>query len=238
MHMAKPNTPNAPKILRLGLFSLIGLEIGLALAYLRQVWIGHTSPPWLDLNGMRSLPSLLQASHLFAIGLIALGILIGRQRMARPVSWVLPLALALLCFYGGCDELIKLHLQLTQYNWQYIYLAILAAIPILCWRDLIWLWCTHRSIVLWVLLGITIFLLGGFGGEAIKTTLHNAFRPETMVTLIGTTNRLQFLAEHIRITIEEFSELLGESLILFGVAQFAYLSLATCPAPDLSVHPS
>ncbi|NEP55229.1 MAG: hypothetical protein F6K65_43190, partial [Moorea sp. SIO3C2] len=49
-------------------------------------------------------------------------------------------------FYGAIDELTKLHLLLKQYDWKAIYLGILVAIPILCRRDLMWIWQAHRSI--------------------------------------------------------------------------------------------
>lgn len=222
----------APKILKLGLLSLIGLEIGLSLAYLMAVWFNPAAPPWLDLNGLRSVPSLLQALHLVAIGSVALLVLLLRHRMQRPVSWVLPLALTVLCFYGGIDEVTKIHLYLNQYNWKSIYLMILVAIPLLCWRDFCWLWQAHRTIVLWVLAGLSIFLVGGFGAEAVKQVLHSAFAAESTITLAGQQNSLLFLAEHLRITLEEFAELLGETLILFGVVQFALQSLA--PTPTLA----
>lgn len=198
------------KTLRLAGLALVGLEVALALGYLLMIVRSRTVPHWLDWNGLRSLPSWLQAAHLFAIGGVALAFLLGRQRMQRPLSWALPLSLALLCLYGGLDEVFKIHLAMKQFDWKGIYLGILVAIPLLCWRDLTWIWRTNRPAVLWGLAGITIFLLGGFGGEALKSVLQGAL----------TGDRL-FLAEHLRITVEEFSEVFGETLILFGVAQFA-----------------
>lgn len=207
---------------------LVGFELGLALAYLAMIYLRGEAVPLLDLNGLRSLPSWLQAAHLFAIGGLCLMLLQYRQRMSRPVSWFLPSALAILCFFGGVDELTKLHLSLNQFDWKLIYLSILIVIPVLGWRDLVWIWQHHRVSVLWVLVGISVFLLGGFGGEAVRgaiaSKLATYFSPESL-----------FLGEHLRITIEEFGELLGETFILYGIAGFVVQVLN--PQLRLPYHP-
>lgn len=194
--------------------ALISFDIGLALAYFATVYLRGEAGPLIDFNGVRSLPSWVQAAHLFAIGGLCLGLLRFRQRMARPVSWFLPSAIALLCLYGGLDELTKLHLSINQFDWKLIYLSILIAIPVLGWRDLAWIWRHHRAPVLWVLTGLSVFLLGGFGAEAAKGAI------DAELALYDSSNVL-FLGEHLRITIEEFGELLGETLILYGMACLA-----------------
>lgn len=213
------------KLTRVGLWSLIGLEISLVIAYFFAIGQPESVPNWLDWNGVRSLPSLIQATYLFMIGSLALVVLICRSRMQRPVSWVLPFVLTLLCFYGAVDELTKIHLVLEQYDWKVIYLLILIAIPIICRRDLGWIWKAHRPILLWVLLGLGIFLLGGFGAESIKHLLKANVSSDMTLLWLTQEMSVQMLVEHIRTTIEEFSELLGETFILFGVAQFVIRSL-------------
>ena len=106
--------------------ALIGVEAGLALAYLAMVYGQGEALPLLDLNGLRSLPSWLQAAHLFAIGGLCLGLLRFRQRMARPVSWFLPSAVGaggashfsagrVWCRDGqGCDRLRAVYPGLLQ----------------------------------------------------------------------------------------------------------------------------
>ncbi|MEO0825634.1 MAG: hypothetical protein AAFW84_15130 [Cyanobacteria bacterium J06635_15] len=133
------------------------------------------------------------------------------------------------------DEVTKIHLQLDQYNWPYVYLAILIAIPAVCWRDLVWLWQAQRPILLWIVVGISIFVLGGFGAEAIKQGLHEAFSVDTTSSVMEQPSRLLFLSEHIRITVEELAELLSEPLILFGIAQLALESLSSSSGSALSV---
>ena len=201
------------KLLSRGLVGLIGVEIGLALAYITLIWRQGNVTALLDFNGLRSLPSLLQAAHLLLIGCLSLLLLLVRHRMAHQVSWFLPLSLALLCFYGGLDEITKLHLYLDHYNWKLIYIGLLIAIPIVGWRDLVRIWCHYRSTVLWVLSGLSIFLLGGFGAEMIKGAIAAELATDP-------SSRILFLTEHFRIMVEEFAELLGESLILYAFAQF------------------
>lgn len=203
----------APKFLRQAAIALVGFEVGLAFAYLALIGLRGEAGPF-DFDGLRSLPSWLQAILLGTIGLLCMGLLRYRHRMARPISWVLPSTLALLCFFGAVDELLKFHLTLGQVDWKLIYLSLLLAIVVLGSRDLVWLWHTHRLTVLWVLAGLGIFLLGGFGAEMAKGAIAAALSPESPA-------RTVLLIEHLRITLEELAELLGETIILYAVACFA-----------------
>lgn len=207
------------KLISRGAIALIAFELGLALAYLTMIWRWGKAYSVLDLNGLRSLPSLLQAAHLFAIGALCLLLLFNRQRLMRPCSRFLPLALAILCFFGGLDELIKLHITLDQVDWKLIYLGILVAIPALSWRDLLWLWREHRPTILWIAAGMGIFLLGGFGAEWLKGAIASGLAPHTSPHRV-------FLAEHLRITLEEFAELLGETVILYAFVTFSQQLIA------------
>jgi len=72
--------------------------------------------------------------------------------------------------------------------------------------------------VLWVLAGLAIFLLGGFGAETAKGAIASELSTQVF-------SRGLFLGEHLRITLEEFSELLGETLILYGMARLTYQAL-------------
>jgi hypothetical protein len=212
------------KILQRGTIALIGFEFGLALAYFTMIWRHGIAASMLDFNGLRSLPSLMQAAHLFAIGGLCLGVLIWRRRLSRPCSWFLPLALATLSFLGGFDEVTKLHLMLDQFNWQFIYLGLLAAIPILGWRDLRWVWSEHRETLLWIVTGLGIFLLGGFGAEMLKGAIASELSTHTNAHIV-------FLSEHLRITLEEFAELVGETIILYAFSVFVLRLFAPAANP-------
>lgn len=202
----------APKFLRQAAIALIGFEVGLALTYLALIWLRGEAGPF-DFDGLRSLPSWLQAILLCAIGLLCVGLLRYRRHMSKPISWLLPSTLALLCLFGAVDELLKFHLTLRQVDWKLIYLSFLMAIVVLGFRDLVWLWCTHRLTVLWVLAGLGIFLLGGFGAEMAKDAIAAALPTRLSSETV-------FLVEHLRITLEELAELLGETIILYAIACF------------------
>ncbi|MBW4482310.1 MAG: hypothetical protein KME14_07190 [Tildeniella torsiva UHER 1998/13D] len=202
-----------PKFLRQAAIALIGFEVGLALTYLALV-SRRGEAGLFDFDGLRSLPSWLQAILLGAIGLLCVGVLRSRRYMARPISWVLPSAVALLCFLGAADELLKFHLTLGQVDWKVIYLSLLVAIAVLGFQDLALLWRTHRLTVLWVLAGLGIFLLGGFGAEMAKDAIATALPTHSPSATV-------FFVEHLRITLEELAELLGETVILYAVACFA-----------------
>lgn len=204
---------------------LVCFEVGLAIAYLVSILKLSSASPLIDFNGLRSLPSLLQAAHLLAIGGLSLLLLIRRDRLPHPLSWGLPLGMALLCFYGAADELTKLHLHLAQFNWKLIYLGLLAAIPVLGRRDLRRLWRHYPTLVLWVLAGLGVFLLGGFGAEMVKGAIA--------AKLANGSTRALFLAEHFRIMVEEFAELLGETLILYAFAQFAFVRCGLQASPKI-----
>ena len=206
------------QIIRRGTIALIGFELGLACAYFLAITQRGTVPAMLDFNGLRTLPSLLQAAHLFAIGGLCLVLLWQRSRLHSPYSWYLPLALACLCLFGGLDELTKLHLTFDQINWKLLYLGLLAAIPILSWRDLVWLWQTHRITLIRVAVGMAIFLGGGFGAEFLRGA----------IATVATQNSAEVAAwaEYLRITIEEFAELCGETIILYAFVAFTVKLLA------------
>lgn len=207
------------KILFMGMLSLIGIEVGLALAYLLPVLYRGRSALFLDFNGLQSLPSWLQAIHLGLIGLLCLVLLGVRHRLRQPVSIFLPLTLSLLCFYGSIDEITKLHLSLDQYNWKFIYLSCIVAIPLLGRRDLWRMWQSYRTPMLWSLSGMGIFIAGGFGAEQLQRTIALRLSSQEL-------SHLLFFAEHLRITVEELSELFGETLILYAIATILLSALS------------
>ncbi|MEO1068022.1 MAG: hypothetical protein AAFW95_02735 [Cyanobacteria bacterium J06638_6] len=207
--------------------ALVSFELGLGLAYFSTIFVRGEAIPLLDLNGLRSLPSWLQAAHLFAIGSLCIALLRHRHRMVHPISWFLPSMVAVLCFYGGLDELTKLHLWLNQVDWKLIYLGWLMAIPVLGRRDLVTIWRHHRRPMLWVLAGISVFVLGGFGAEAARGAIASELATYH-------SSRLLFLGEHLRVTLEESAELIGETIVLYGIARFTQQSLY--PQPAMLAH--
>ena len=213
--------------LRVSRAVLVGLLMGEALLapiYLGSVlWLGG-APPLFDLNRQLALPSCLQALHLFAIGAIALAFNVLHHRYrGRPSRGFLG-AIALLCFYSTIDELFKIHLQtdkwfpvLSKETWIGFYICVLVAIPIFFHRDFVALWQQHRAACCWVLLGMSIFSLGGFGAEIFRfdslRSLLTFFQMPATVSVD--------LPEALRIAVEECLELMGESVVLYGVLRFS-----------------
>jgi hypothetical protein len=217
MHTSDPvkRTPHpAPtRYLTTGILVLVGIEIGLAIAYLTSSLLYGSSPEILDFNGRQTLPSLLQAGQLFLIGAIALWLLMVKRQLKHRLSIPLLIGIALLCGFGGLDELFKIHLTAKQIPWKGLYLSILTAIPILCWKDLRMLWRSHRGLLVWVGVGISVFVLGGFGAEFLKDGLKTFMEEHTA------TETTVFAIEHLRITIEELAELIGETTIVYAVGK-------------------
>ena len=175
------------------------------------------------MNGLRTIPSLVQGVQLFLIGFIPLIVLIIGSSSSLPPSRSLLLAIALLFIYASVDELFKIHLQLHKLSgavgtrdWMPVYLGVGVATLTLFHRDFIALWNFQRRATLFVALGMGIFVFGGFGAEILKDLLlqpllNQMFEQGDLVPL--------FL-EKMRVAFEEFSEMLGESFTLYGIYLF------------------
>ncbi len=209
---------------RTALFLLLGLELALAIAYIIDVLLHRHAHPLLNFDGQLSAISLLQALLLFGVGAAMLVIMGIRQRLPHPPSWVLLIVLATLAFYGGLDELFKIHIALRQFNWIGIYSTLLVAIPLLCYQDLRRLWQCHQRMVLWVVLGISIFALGGFGAEVFKQVVLHPLLAHHSPTA-------GFVIEKIRVGLEELLETVGETLIFYGIGLYVVDAIAAPPQP-------
>ena len=206
---------------RLILTGLILFELLIVMIYLGSILIYGQPLYAFDMNGLMTIPSLLQALQLLSIGLISITLFIQEQTYQRPPSQRFKLAIALLLIYGGIDELFKIHLQLKHWfdslgdrTWLGIYLAIFLGTPLLLYPDFRNLWRYYQRETLIAILGMIIFAVGGFGAEIFKDII------QTLLNLLGTTELMTNLIEHLRIAVEEFAELFGESLILYSALCF------------------
>lgn len=194
--------------------SLMVLSGTIALIYLGSIFLTGQPIPAFDMNGLRTIPSWLQAIQLFLIGAISLifGV-IHPGRSHRP-SRAFLFILAFLAIYVSVDEIFKIHLQhpalLMQLDSQSllrVYTVIYLMFPLVFYRDLIALWQVHRRSTVCGLLGMAIVAIGGIGGEFLKDIFSSLLS--------------SLWLEQIRVAIEEGSELIGESLILYGALLFA-----------------
>jgi len=204
------------------LWVLISLEIFLVIIYLLGiVFKGHAFSPF-DLNGQMTIPSWLQALQLFLIGLLSLSLVFTGGHSSKPPTRIFALTVAILFLYASVDELFKLRLTLhtllpiiAYRHWLGIYLGIGVTAFILFCRDFIGLWRFHPKSILIMVLGISIFVFGGLGLEILRNELF-----AVVELLVGQGSSIPWLVEKFRVAAEEFSEMLGESLILYGLCLF------------------
>jgi hypothetical protein len=225
------------------LVSLLIVEMLILLIYLGSIGATGKAYPPFDFNGQATVPSLLQALHFLAIALIIVWILgqryfhrVSAQKsssfapeklFSRPQktpaqipSLAFLITFGVLVFYAAVDEVFKIHLQLHRLlagqNWKWLYLSLFAGIMVWHGRGFIQLWQHSRRETYLVLLGIAIFVLGGYGSEILKDFLLDAgsYQSIEYETFLG------LPIENLRIAYEELSELIGESLILYACLQF------------------
>jgi len=203
------------------LASVIGFELVIVAIYLGSILLTGVPYPPFDMNGQMTIPSFLQAFYLFAIGLIALILFVTERRSKQPPSSGFKLAIAILLLYATLDEIFELHLQLDNWfsvlgkgDWMGIYLGVFSIAPMVWYKDVCKLWRVYRQETLIVLLGLTLLIVGGLGAELFK----GWFR--LIVGLLFKHDFILFFADKVRVAIEEFSELLGETLILYATFLF------------------
>jgi hypothetical protein len=84
------------------------------------------------------------------------------------------------------------------------------------YRDFVVLWHHYRRETCLVLLGIGVFVLGGYGSEMLKDFLSTggSYQAIAREQILGVS------IENLRVAYEESSELAGENLILYACLQF------------------
>lgn len=220
--------PSCYKSLNLTLYAVIAFELVLAFAYLATSFKWGYTPDLLDFNGLASLPSFLQAAHLFSIGAIASGLLMVRRYTERPLSWILLTLLILVSLSAGLHELTKLYLPLPMLTWRRLYILFAIAIVTLCWRDLLTIFESHRVAVLWIGIGLCTIAIGGYGLDKVEYDLASAIASSSF-------SGGAYHAERLRILIEEFSELLGETLMVYGIGILAFDNLRKLRDPNETI---
>ncbi len=203
------------------LIGLICFELLILIIYLGSFLIDGKPYPAFDMNGLMTIPSLFQAFQLLSIGLISLTLFFQEQTYQRPPSQRFKLAIAILLIYGGIDEIFKIHLQLKNWfstlgerTWLGIYLAIFIGTILFLYPDFRKLWRYYRRETLIAIVGMIIFALGGFGAELFRNSIDFLLR-----ILLKAEYSIDFF-KALRIALEEFAELLGESLILYSAISF------------------
>jgi hypothetical protein len=196
---------------------VIGLEIILVTLYAITTNVKGGQPfPLLDVNGFRSLSSWLQAIQLFLLGALPLWMYLTYRHPEVPPSRHLLAFTALLFLFASMDELFKFNFLFDQHQlWQVIYISFGIAIPLLFRRDLVRLARSNPQAMRLIVVGIIIFVLGGFGLELFRRYVQEPY----WYQLFG---RWQFYqVDAVRTAFEEFGELLGATLLLKGMVSLA-----------------
>ncbi|MGD1805802.1 hypothetical protein ACP6PL_10240 [Dapis sp. BLCC M126] len=209
------------KKLNLLLVGLISFELLIVIIYLGSILVSGQPYPPFDMNGQMTISSLLQALHLFVIGLIPL-ILLFQEWNSKiyPSRWF-KLTFAILLIYGAIDEVWKIHLQLKNWipalgerGWLKLYIVLFIMPLIIFYSELRFLWRSYRKETFLALLGMLIFAIGGFGAEVFKDIA------QPLLSLFFTQDFLITFIEKFRIAFEEFFELIGENLVVYGFLLF------------------
>ncbi|MBW4495778.1 MAG: hypothetical protein KME26_22405 [Oscillatoria princeps RMCB-10] len=157
------------------LVGLILFEVLIVLIYLGSILLTGKAYPPFNMDGKMTVPSLLQAFLLFAMGFISLFFFTVQRPSSLPPSKFFLLTVGVLLLYASADELFKIHLQFQALlqtpnarDWLRGYVLIFVAFPAVFWRDFVGLWKLYRRETSWALLGMTIVGMGGLGGEILK----------------------------------------------------------------------
>ncbi|HST22074.1 MAG TPA: hypothetical protein VLR90_13200 [Blastocatellia bacterium] len=203
--------------------SLVLFELCLIIAYWIDILIGEPEPfhRLVNLDGEANIPAWFSSSQLLFGCLVAW--ITGLLQSSRDRPSGLFLFMIGLCFiFMSVDETAQLHEGITgiigtrYVDWLPTFLLthkeIIALLLILAlaglrfmWRDLkaIWRWSRRESIL--ALTGMCVFLLGAAGIE----TLGYKFL------------QLGSLVYKVEVTIEEFMEMFGASLVVYAALSFA-----------------
>ena len=225
------NNKNKLKILpstnRVLLVYLIAIDLTLASIYLISSILFGKSISYFDFDIPRTIPVLFAACKLFLIGFLLTLASCWRRHELPKKSWWLLLAVGTAFLYVSQDKIWKFHLLIRRFSWMpefkgggiewvFFYLPIILLTIVLGYRQLIALWRSYPRSTFFTVLGIAMFLMGGIGVEVIHAQFFKQYIPQIAVSLNSTTA----IVNSIKDTIEELTELLGESIALFGLTLF------------------
>lgn len=196
---------------------VISLEFILVVTYAASVHFNGGKPfPAFDVDGLRTIPSMLQATQLFLLGALPLWMCVTYRNPQVPPSRMLLAIASLFFLYAAVDETFKLNQIFKQHHlWRLIYIVLGISMPILFRRDFVRLWRMHPKAAKLMVIGIVVFVTGAFGLEIFRAYVQQPY----WYQLFGRWKFYQ--VDSIRTAIEEFGEMCGESLMLAGMIMMA-----------------
>jgi len=171
-----------------------------------------------DLDSEGNIPAWFSSSQLFCVAIAYWSCALRKRKHGRPSRVFFALA-GLAAVYVSSDETAQIHERVTaligkryvdwlplfasnNFLWVMLVVALLMVVCQLLAGDLLLLWNNHRRVTLIAAIGITVGLSGGMGVETLGYKL-----------LQGHTDSLWY---KIEVTVEEFMEMFGASLILLS----------------------
>ena len=196
---------------------VISLEVTLVTIYAVSIHLTGGKPfPAFDVDGLRTIPSMLQATQLFLLGALPLWMCATYRNPQMPPSRMLLAIASLFFLYAAVDETFKLNQIFGQHHlWRFIYITIGILMPIFFRRDFVRMWRMHPQAAKLMIIGIVIFMTGAFGLEIFRAYVEQPY----WYTLFGRWKFYQ--VDSIRTAIEEFGEMCGESVVLTGMIRMA-----------------
>jgi len=217
---------------KLGLLTLIAIDIICALIYFISTLTAGKPIPAFDFDRQWTIPVLFSAFELFLIGF---GLVMSAFRKnissPRPSRWFL-LAVGVGFLDLFIEKMFKFHSsQLPKIlnsldwmpkfpsgggSWIFVYVPAGIIIILLGYRDLIALWKTYPRGTLITVLGVAISFTGG----VFLDFIYYLFLQVKFTQMAENGNSLALILSTLKITLEEFLEMFGESITLYGFSLF------------------
>lgn len=184
----------------------------------QEIWIIHNM---FNLNRDISLPALFSSMQLFLVGIIWFMIARESRQPSLPSAIFLSLLGAGFIFLS-IDEGIRIHENITLLLkhiewiprfkgdhgiWIYIYLSLILIFFLIMYQEFLAIWKQFRNEAILMATGLVIFLSGAVGMEIMAY----------QYLMDSSTSPLLSLLWYIEVAVEEFLEMIGISLILYGV---------------------
>jgi hypothetical protein len=206
------------------LLYLATADVGFTLIYLVSSLLQKQALPLFNFEQKWTIPVVFAAIKLFLIGCFLFTSALWKYCLFQRSSRYLLLTMGTGFLYLSTDKLFKFHhlLEFPDWTpslprgggaWILFYLFIQLVMVAVGFRDLVKLWRFYPQGALMICLGIALFIVGGLGTEIFN---HQILQP--LLWQMGQGDRTTFSS--LKNTVEESSELLGESIALQGLVLF------------------